>query len=111
FTDQFVLEAKARFEHMTFADFYHSVAVANDPDFTRYQGIAQGAASARYTLGFPGDGPEGTLVVDADLELAQVSGYGLVFPSGHLEGTYRWLRPEQGLRGVRLDLHELELRK
>lgn len=111
FTREFELTAKARFERLALQDFYESVAVAGDPDFTRYQGLAHGAASARYTLGFPGDGPEGTLLVDAELELADVRAYGVEFPSGHLEGTYHWLRPEQGARGVRLELRELHLRK
>ena len=111
FSEEFVLEGKARFERLAFSDFYDSVDVAGDPDFAPYAGVATGTASARYTLGFRGDGPEGTLVVEADLALDSVEAYGVAFESGSLEGTYHWLRPEQGARGVRLDLRELHLRR
>ena len=109
FSEQLLLEATARFEKLTLHDFYDTVQVHDDPDFTAYQGALRGAASARYTLGFHGDGPKGTLVVDGDLEVLEAHGYGAHFDGGKLAAKFTWRDVDAGTRGARLDLSELHL--
>jgi translocation and assembly module TamB len=111
FSEELVLEASARFDKLTLADFYHSVAIADDPDFTTYQGTLKGKADARYTLGFKSDGPDGTLVIDGDLDVVEAHGYGVKFDGGKLDATFTWSDIQAGTRGARLDLRELHLTK
>ncbi len=109
FTHEFELTAKARFEQLALADFYDSVRVNDDPDFTTYQGMLKGTASARYTIGFKDDSPDGTLVIDADLDVKELSAYGLVFDGGKLDARFVWGNPGLGTRGAKLELHELHV--
>jgi translocation and assembly module TamB len=83
--------------------------VQDDPDFTTYQGKLKGVASARYTIGFKGDSPDGTLVIDAELDVQELSAYGLQFDGGKLDARFHWVNPALGTRGAKLDLHELHL--
>ncbi|HEY6882123.1 MAG TPA: hypothetical protein VI299_29035, partial [Polyangiales bacterium] len=109
FSREFELTAKARFDQLALADFYDTVQVHDDADFTRYQGTLKGHASARYTVGFKGDSPDGTLVVDADLDVDALSAYGLSFDDGKLDARFVWSNPALGTRGAKLDLHELHV--
>ncbi|HEX5656342.1 MAG TPA: translocation/assembly module TamB domain-containing protein [Polyangiales bacterium] len=109
FSEQFELTAKARFEQLALSDFYDTVQVNEDPDFTTYQGKLKGQASARFTIGFKDDSPDGTLVVDADLDVKELTAYGLAFDGGKLDARFLWGNPALGTRGAKLDLHELHL--
>ncbi|MET0287388.1 MAG: hypothetical protein ABW352_23080, partial [Polyangiales bacterium] len=109
FSQQFELTAKARFEQLALADFYDTVQVNEDPDFTAYQGKLKGQASARYTLGFKDDSPDGTLVVDADLDVMELTAYGLDFDGGKLDARFTWGNPALGTRGAKLELNELHV--
>lgn len=111
FTEELRLEAHAHFEQLALSDFYDSVGVAGDPDFAPYDGIVHGSASARYTLGFRGDGPDGTLLVDASLDVPRLSAYGLEFQDGRAEASWHWRDIAAGIRGAQLELRELQLRK
>ncbi len=111
FSQEFLLEAKARFDKLALADFYDSVGARGDPDFEPYQGTVRGPATARYTLGFPGDGPDGTLLVDGDLEVLEARVYGVGFGGGHVDASWIWRDVEAGTRGGRLELRELHLTK
>jgi translocation and assembly module TamB len=111
FSEQFELTAKARFEQLALADFYDTVQVSEDPDFNVYQGRVKGRASARYTLGFKDDSPDGTLTVDADLDVEELNAFGLAFDAGKLDARFVWGNPALGTRGARLELHELHLTK
>lgn len=111
FSEEFALEASAHFDKLVLSDFYDTVQVAGDPDFTRYQGALNGTAKARYTIGFRTDGPDGTLVVDADLGVLDVHSLGLAFDGGKLDATFTWRDPDKGSRGARLDVRELHLTK
>lgn len=111
FSEEFALSARARFERLALSDFYDTVQVAGDPDFTTYQGALRGTASARYTIGFRDDGPDGTLVVDADLAVLEARAYGLRFDGGLLDATFTWKDVQAGTRGAKLDLRGLRLTK
>ncbi|HEX6243865.1 MAG TPA: hypothetical protein VFZ61_23280, partial [Polyangiales bacterium] len=109
FERAFSIDAKARFERLALADFYHSVLLDADPAFTPYQGHVKGRAEVRYTNGFPGDAPDGTLTVGTDLEVTDARIQGLAFSGGHVEARWIWSRIDQGTRGARLELDELRL--
>jgi translocation and assembly module TamB len=111
FSEEFALTGKARFERLTLSDFYDTVQVGADPDFTTYQGALKGSATARYTIGFRDDGPDGTLVAEADMEVLDAHAYGLDFDGGRIDATFTWRDVQAGTRGARLDLRELRLTK
>jgi translocation and assembly module TamB len=111
FSQAFSIDATARIDRLALADFYHTFAIENDPDFTPYQGHVQGTASVRYTLGFPDDDADGTLRVDTSLAIVDMSAYGQKFGAGSAEGAWIWKHIGQGTRGARLELAELTLHK
>lgn len=109
FTKAFSIEAKARFDRLALADFYHSVGLDKDPVFTPYQGHLRGSAQVRYTRGHPGDAPSGTLDVATELDVLDAQLAGVAFQSGRLEAQWIWERIEQGTRGARLHVRNLRL--
>jgi translocation and assembly module TamB len=109
FTRGFAIDAKARFEKLALADFYHSVGLDKDPVFAPYQGHLRGAATVRYTRGFPGDAPSGTLTVGTELDVLDARLHEVSFQAGRLEAQWLWERIDQGTRGARLDVHNLRL--
>jgi translocation and assembly module TamB len=109
FSQQFSIDARARFERLALSDFYHSVLLDKDPDFAPYQGHVHGKAELRYTRGFPGDAPSGTMHVTTDLDVLDARVQGLAFGSGHVAATWSWLHIEQGTRGARLAIDDLRL--
>jgi translocation and assembly module TamB len=109
FSTQFSLDARARFERLALADFYHSVLLDKDPDFAPYQGHLKGRAELRYTLGFPGDSPSGTMRVMTDVDVLDARVFGLAFGAGHVAATWTWLHIDQGTRGARLVIDDLRL--
>ncbi len=111
FTQAFSIDAKGQFEKLALADFYHTFLLENDPDFTPYQGHVRGSATVRYTLGFPGDAPAGTFLLDADLDVLDAKVQGIAFKGGKLEASWLWRDISAGTRGARLKLEELSLRK
>jgi translocation and assembly module TamB len=105
----FLIDAKAHFEKLALSDFYHSVLLDEDPAFTPYQGHVKGRATVRYTHNFPGDAPDGTLIVGTELDVLDARMHGVAFDSGRIEASWTWLRIDQGTRGARLDVEELRL--
>jgi translocation and assembly module TamB len=111
FSEAFSIDGSAHIDKLALADFYHTFAIENDPDFAPYQGQVRGSARARYTLGFPGDDADGTLRVDTELTVDELSAHGQKFERGRLEGAWIWKHIAQGTRGARLELTELALKK
>jgi translocation and assembly module TamB len=109
FSRGFSIDAKARFDKLALADFYHSVALDKDPVFAPYQGHMRGPATVRYTRGFPGDAPSGTLTIGTELDVLDARLHGVAFQSGRLEAQWIWERIDQGTRGARLDVRNLRL--
>jgi translocation and assembly module TamB len=111
FSEQFSVDARARLERLSLADFYHTFALENDPEFKPYQGHVRGEATVRYTRGFAADDPDGTLRIDTRLSMPDASIYGQKFTDGTLEGSWLWKRIKQGTRGAHLELAELSLHR
>lgn len=111
FSKAFELTAKARFERLALADFYHSLALDKDPDYAPYQGHLKGSAQAHYTRGFPGETDDGTLRISAALDVLDARLFGIDFNGGRLEADWEWLHIKQGTRGARLALNDLRLRR
>jgi translocation and assembly module TamB len=109
FSRGFSIDAKARFDKLALSDFYHSVALDKDPVFAPYQGRLRGPAEVRYTRGFPGDAPSGTLTIGTELDVLDARLHGVAFQSGRLEAQWIWERIDQGTRGARLEVRNLRL--
>ncbi|HEY8426754.1 MAG TPA: translocation/assembly module TamB domain-containing protein, partial [Sandaracinaceae bacterium] len=109
--DRFALDGLLHADGLALADFYAILGFQEDERFTPYQGLARGQANLRYTNGFPGDSPSGTLLVDLDLRFdwANLNDYG--FTDGRLVGRFRWLDWSRGAAGAELAIGELSLRK
>ncbi len=109
FSKGFSIDAKARFDKLALSDFYHSVALDKDPAFAPFQGHVRGPAEVRYTHGFPGDAPSGTLTISTELDVLDARLYGVAFQAGRLEAKWIWERIDQGTRGARLYVQDLRL--
>ncbi len=111
FTEHFAIDASARFDRLTLADFYHTVLLDDDADFASYQGVVSGDARARYSFGFEGDDADGTLAVDVDLDVESAKVHGVPFGRGRAEGRWTFRHISEGARGAELELSELHLTK
>lgn len=108
---RFLMGGLVHLDGLALADFYEMIGDAGDERFTPYQGLVRGQSAVRFTSGFPGDAPGGTLVAGLDLHLPTATMNGYAFDEGRITGEYRWLHREQGARGAELDITAAELRK
>jgi translocation and assembly module TamB len=108
---RFAMNGLLHLDGMALADLYQVFGFQEDERFTPYRGLARGQASLRYTNGFPGDSPSGTLDVDMNLgfDWAELDGYR--FTDGRLVGQWRWLDWSRGARGAELSIAHLSLHK
>jgi translocation and assembly module TamB len=109
--DRFSIDGNLVAQSFELSDFYHTFHFHEDERFTPYQARFTGSAQLRYTLGFPGDSPTGTLVADLDLQVPEANLDGFAFTDGEFQGRWRWLHYEQGYRGGELTLDRFHLRK
>lgn len=109
--NRFAMNGLLHLDGMELADFYQVFGFQEDERFTPYQGLARGHASLRYTNGFPGDSPSGTLDVDLNLGFDWTELDGYRFTDGRLVGQWRWLDWSRGARGAELSIAHLSLRK
>ncbi len=110
FTEHFSIDGSAHLDRLVLADFYHTFLLENDPTFRPYQGVASGDVKAHYTLGFPGDDADGTLVVDSDLDIERVTVHGVPFGPGRVAGLFTWRHISEGTRGIELALSDLHVK-
>ena len=108
---RFAASGSLQLSRMALADFFHVFHYEEDERFTDYQGVVQGSAEIRYTLGYPGDSDTGTMVTDLALSIPEANINGFAFTDGELQGRWRWVHYEQGYRGGELTLSHLHLRK
>ncbi len=92
-------------------DFYYALGYETDERFTSYQATVGGAAEIQYTLGRRGDGPDGTLLVNAATSIRTANLDGYEFDGGRLSGRWKWLRWPDGYRGGELTITEATLTK
>jgi translocation and assembly module TamB len=109
--DAFRTGGQLAIERLELADFYRIFRYEGDERYEPYQGLASGTVGISYTLGYPGDSPNGTMVADLDLDIpkAQLDGY--AFTDGYFAGQYKWLDHELGYKGAVLTFDRLFLRK
>jgi translocation and assembly module TamB len=105
------IEAGMRFEHFAMQDFYHVFHYENDERYTPFQAEVTGDAQLRFTRGFPGDSPRGTLRADVDLAIDEADLNGFHFSGGEAIGSWYWRDHALGYRGGALDVERFSLRK
>ena len=106
-----LIEGSLETEHLALADFFHTFHYDEDERYDAYAGLVTGRADLRYTLGFPGDSPTGTMVTDFDLEIPEAEIEGYAFTDGSARGRFRWINPDRGYRGAEVTLEHVDLRK
>lgn len=109
--DRFSMTGLLHLDGLRLADFYEVFGFQEDERFMPYQGLARGQADIRYTNGFPGDSPSGSLHVNMNLGFDHATLDGYRFTDGDLVGQFRWLDWSRGARGAELDIAHLSLRK
>jgi len=65
--DRFRTGAQVEIARMTLADFYHVFHWEEDERYEPYTGEVEGTVGVAYTLGFPDDSANGTMIADIDL--------------------------------------------
>jgi translocation and assembly module TamB len=105
------ITAGVHFERFAMQDFYHVFHYENDERYISYQADINGDAELRYSLGFPGDSPRGSLRADVDLVVEDAELSGFRFSGGEIIGSWNWLDHAQGYRGGELSVERFSLRK
>jgi len=111
FTEHLEVDADIELESVALDDLYQTFHLDQDERFDPYSGVGRGHARAHYTVGFPDDGPTGTLVTDLDIDLGRTNLAGYAFESGRFEGQVRWYDFDAGFDGAELDVGEFILHK
>ncbi|MEY4583490.1 MAG: hypothetical protein RL701_8193 [Pseudomonadota bacterium] len=105
------VDSDLQFDHFALQDFYHVFHYENDERYTPYQALVTGGSHLRFTLGFPGDSPNGTLHAETDLTLSEAQMSGFAFASGQAIGSWHWRDHKLGYRSGALDIERFSLRK
>jgi translocation and assembly module TamB len=100
-----------RFDRFAMQDFYHVFHYEQDERYLPYQAIVSGETQVRYSLGYPGDSPRGTLKVDMELGLREIEMSGFAFASGNFNGRFSWFDHQQGYKGAELLVERFALHK
>lgn len=111
FTDHLQVTGDFHAERMLLADLYHIFGFEEDERFTPFQAVARGNASLHYTLGFPGDSPNGTLEMGLRAQLLEPNFAGIAFEGGELEADWKWFDWGEGVAGGHLELEHFTLGK
>ena len=98
-------------ESLALADFYRIFHYEGDERYEPYQGKVHGTANIDYTMDYPGDGKNGTMVTDIDVAIDDAVLDGYAFADGNFSGRWKWLDHEQGYRGGELTIERLSLQK
>ncbi len=106
-----LIEGVVHADDMRLSDYYAIMLLDGDERFEKYQARAHGRVPLRYTRGFPGDLPSGSLLVDIDLTLDEANLVGFAFGPGSLRGRWDWRDWERGLDGGVLTVEHGELTK
>jgi translocation and assembly module TamB len=109
--DAFRAGGKIDLERMELADFYRVFNYEGDERYESYQGIARGEVAIDYTLGYPDDSANGTMIADMDLEIPEIDLDGYRFRDGSFTGRFKWLDHALGYKGGELTFERLFLRK
>lgn len=105
------VETELSLVRLALSDFYDVFHYENDERWTPYQGEVRGTADIRYTLGFPGDSPNGTMRAAIDLDIPNAILDEYAFTDGHFTGRWDWYDHMLGYQGGDLTIDSLSLRK
>lgn len=109
--DRLAITGQLVASRLSLQDFYHVFHYEEDERFTPYQGVVAGTAQVRFTHGFPGDSPNGTLLADMNLRVRSADLNGFAFDDGRFEGRWHWKDYDQGYRGGELTIRHGHLKK
>ncbi len=109
--DRLLVTTRVHMDALALADFYAMLEFDGDERFAPYQGLMTGTTDVRFTMGFPGDLPMGTLITDIDARLPTATLDGRAFTDGVLQAQFRWLDWQRGMIGAELDVDYAELHK
>jgi hypothetical protein len=109
--DAFRAGGELAIDQLALADFYKVFHYDGDERYEGYQGTVRGSANIDYTLGYPGDSPNGTMTTDIDVAIPRATLDEYTFTDGHFTGQWRWLDHEQGYRGGILGIERMFLHK
>ncbi len=109
--ERFLTTANIKAEKLALADFYHIFHFEDDERFEPFQGHVAGDIDVKYTRGFPGDKPSGTMVTDLDLSVPDAVLNGYAFERGLFKGQWRWIHWDRGYQGGILTVNEAVLKK
>ena len=82
-------------------DFYRIFHWDGDERYEPYQGVGQGQGRIEYTLGYPGDSQNGTMVLDIDLAITEAELDGYRVQRRQLRRAFQVARPRARLQGRR----------
>lgn len=102
--NRFAMDGRLELQRMTLTDFYDVFGLEGDDRFTPYQGVTRGTVAVRYTNGFEGDSPSGTLRTVASLDFDTLTMSGYAFERGHVDGAFDWLDWDRGVSGATLTI-------
>lgn len=109
--NRFLLMSDLVVHTMALDDFYHVFGVEADERYTPYQGEVQGRAQLRYSNGYPGDQPNGTLRVGFDTSVPHFVSDEYAFTDGMLKGEFIWEDKEKGMDGAMVRIDDARMRK
>ncbi|HMI91305.1 MAG TPA: hypothetical protein VK509_08075, partial [Polyangiales bacterium] len=109
--DAFRAGGELAIESLALADFYRVFHYDGDERYEGYQGKVHGSANIDYTMDYPGDSPNGTMVTDIDVAIDEAVIDGYAFAGGHFSGRWNWLDHALGYKGGELTIERMSLRK
>lgn len=109
--ERFLTQANIAADKLALKDFYHIFHFENDERFEAFEGHVNGAIDVKYTRGFPGDQPSGTMVTDLDLHVPEAMLNGYSFERGVFKGQWKWTHWDRGYEGGILTIDEAVLKK
>lgn len=96
---------------VSLADLYHVFHFDQDERFESYQAVGSGRVGLRYTVDYPGDGPNGTMIADIDMDVAEADIDGYHYTDGAFAGRWRWLDYTRSYEGGELSIDHAHLHK
>src|SRR5690606_25446286 len=99
------IQASAKSDKLRIFDFLSMWHFEKDPRWRDLDGHTAVDARIHYTMGGPADRcGGGVLLVDASLDMAELSMFGESYDGGHAEGKLRWLDRDASYHGLELDV-------
>jgi translocation and assembly module TamB len=111
FEKAFELTASGTLDRFTLLDLRRIFGLENEPGLEDVEAVGRGQVTARYTMGFPGDLPSGTLRLDIATTLDSAEVLEVPFDGGEAKLTLHWKDFDRGVDGMALDFERVHLTK